>query len=81
MEKTPKLKRDWKGRKVRLLRKVETRGGDIFPVGAVMTVYRNHGGLTLDYVSTCERCGLGKRFTIKGISESAVELLPKEGGE
>ncbi len=73
----PKLKRDWIGRRVRLLRKIETNGGSIFPAGTIMIVHDNHGGLRLKMeVQECKHCGLAIRHrTVKKIPESSVELL------
>jgi hypothetical protein len=73
-----KRKRDWEGRYVKLLREFESQGGNIFPVGTVMRVDRNFGGLHLSRVACCERCRHLHRDRIKGISEYAVELLPAD---
>lgn len=72
----PALKRDWVGRRVRLLRQVVTKGGVIFEAGEVMVVTRSFGGLHLEAVALCRHCGRGRRESVKGIHENAVELLP-----
>jgi hypothetical protein len=70
-----KRKSDWVGRKVRLRRQVETRGGTIFPAGEVMVVDRNYGGLHLTAVQACPNCSLMFRHQVKGVSEHDVDLL------
>lgn len=71
----PKLKRDWVGRGVRLLIELETKGGNVFPIGTIMRVTRNFGGLHLTAVQACKECQLKHRHTIKGVHEDSVELL------
>jgi hypothetical protein len=72
----PKLKRDWRGRVVRLLREVKTNGGEVFPAGTVMVVLRNYSGLTLERVVLCTRCRVRFHGRVTGLGEGAVELLP-----
>lgn len=76
----PKLKRDWEGLRVRLLKEHETVGGSIFPAGTEMVVTRNFGGLHLSYVEACDKCRLKYRGRIRGIGESQVEIVGKENG-
>lgn len=78
--KKPKRKADWVGRKVRLLRKIETNGGSIFPAGTVMIVHRNYGGLQLKMEpQECGHCGLGFRYrSVSKVSESSVEVLEED---
>jgi hypothetical protein len=79
MNEKPKLKRDWKGRKVRLREEIQTKGGTIFPAGMVLNVVQNRSGLTLETVMRCPTCEVSQRNWIKGVGEWKVELLP-EGG-
>jgi hypothetical protein len=78
VEKRPKLKRDWHGRHVRLLREIESEGGRIFDAGTVMKVTRNFGGLHLIAVAACKDCTLRFRHQVQGIPEADVELLPAD---
>lgn len=71
----PRLKRDWKGRLVRLKREVETRGGTVFEPGEVMRVARNFGGLDLEAFACQKECGRVSRCYVRKVSEHAVELL------
>jgi len=73
----PRLKRDWKGRLVRLKREVETRGGTVFEPGEVMRVHRNHGGLDLEAFSCRKECGRTSRCFVRKVREMDVELLVK----
>lgn len=75
---TPRLKRDWNGRYIKLLRKIETDGGVIFLAGEVMLVTRNFGGLHLNTVHQCSKCERGFRLGIRKVPESWVTLLPKD---
>lgn len=71
---TPKLKRDWIGRKVRT--KVVLRNGVMeIPEGTVLRVTHNHAGLRL-VSDACEHCGV--RVYISKVPESDVVLLPQE---
>lgn len=71
----PKLKRDWVGRKVRLLRDIRTLGGKIMSAGTVMKVTRSYGGLHLKADKVCPHCGLGEEHRVKKVRERSVELL------
>lgn len=64
----PKLKRDWKGRRVKLLRTVSNRGGQVFRAGRVMEVQGFYRGLALK--------GLRSRTIITRVPVKWVELLP-----
>jgi len=75
----PRLKRDWEGRSVRVLREIQTRGGRIFAPGAIMVVDRNFGGLSLHKRDVCPHCKCGQDHRVVKVHESDVELLPKEG--
>lgn len=72
-----KRKRDWVGRTVKLLRAMETKGGNIFPAGTLMEVRRNFGGLELTAVEACQNCKLQHRHYIKKVAERDVVLLPE----
>lgn len=77
--KYPKLKRDWIGRKVRLIRDVETKGGKIYPAGLIMHVYKNFNGLHVRVLRKCEHCGISEWDGIKGLAISDLELVDDEG--
>lgn len=69
--KKPKLKRDWIGRKVRTL--VELRSGiATIPLGAILEVYGNRGGLFLRS-DACPHCGV--MVHVRGVPEWDVEVL------
>lgn len=72
-----KRKRDWEDHGVRLLVELETKGGNVFPVGTIMRVTRYFGGLHLTAVQACKECQLKHRHTIKGVREGDVVLLHK----
>ena len=74
----PKLKRDWVGRHVRLLRDMQTHGGDMFQAGTVMRVIQNRGGLKLAKVKSCPRCAAEHRERIHKVDEVDVELLHQD---
>lgn len=73
--KVPKLKKDWEGRYVRLLKGSMTYGGIRFDVGEIMRVKRNYNGLHLERVTRCPTCWRGRRETLSA-QEWQVELLP-----
>lgn len=73
----PKLKRDWKGRYVRLLNDLFTRGGTTYKKGTVMRVTHSYGGLHLIREWDCPLCGNNERF-INKVREREVELLPED---
>lgn len=74
----PKLKRDWIGQKVRLLVQIETRGGEIFRPGEVLTVYGYYRGLDLRSLGQCPACTRSRWLHAARVSESSVELLPED---
>jgi hypothetical protein len=76
--KKPRLKRDWEGRYVRLKRKMETKGGDVFEAGEVMRVDRNYGGLHLSAVRHCSECKKRYRGHLRKVQERDVMLLPED---
>lgn len=77
MTQKPRLKREWIGRYVRLLRTVKTRGGTIFLAGETLKVLNSFGGLTLLRQHVCEQCGRRTDLVTK-IAETEVELLPED---
>jgi hypothetical protein len=78
MVEQPRLKRDWEGRYVQLIRQLETIGGDIFAAGEVMYVDKDYGGLHLSTVHECSECKRHFRTSIDRVSEDAVKLLPED---
>lgn len=76
MTEKPRLKKDWVGRRVSLLRRVVTKGGVIFEPGTVMVVERNFGGLTLEREILCEACASRWKGGVVGVPERDVEILP-----
>jgi hypothetical protein len=71
-----KRKKDLKGRFVRLLKNVETRGSTIFFAGTVLKVFRNFDGLWLEAVTRCPTCEIVTRHIIQKVEERKVYLLP-----
>ena len=69
--KWPKLKRDWEGRHVRLLRQITNRGGDIFPKDTTMRIEGYYRGLDLLWVD-----GPQYHNYVRGVAIEKVELLP-----
>jgi hypothetical protein len=70
----PKLKRDYAGLRVRLLREIQN-GYIIMPAGAVLEVGGWYGGLEL----TGPRCACcGMRPFMRKVPIADVELLPSE---
>jgi len=76
MAQKPKLKRDWIGRYVRLLYRLETKGGSIFEEGEVMEVEAYYRGLSLQALRTCPHCYRQNRLRICRVQEECVSLLP-----
>ncbi len=72
----PKLKRDWVGRHVRLLRQLQNAAGEVFEAGEVMKVYRNYAGLQLSATYECGECGARKHRRITKVCEENVQLMP-----
>jgi len=52
-----RLKRKWNGRRVRTLERLETRGGDAYPKGAIATVDASSAGTFSLWFGPCSRCG------------------------
>lgn len=71
----PRLKRDWIGRRVELLRTLRTRAGVTFPEGSIMVVSNNRGSLSLSLPEP-NPSGSWEGRTIKRVSEFDVRLLP-----
>lgn len=71
--------RDLKGRKVRLVTNIESRGGAKFKIGHVMIIEKKQGKLNLACPDGCRlRHGKGGHFGkhwITGVSIYSVELL------
>lgn len=75
----PELKRDWVGRYVRLLRKLETKNGTIFEKGEAMRVLvDNSEGLELQAAIRCNHCA--RRHNYRAIIHdlNIVSLLPAD---
>lgn len=73
----PKLKREWIGRKVQLLRALRTRTGICFPEGSIMEVIGNKGSLSLRLPDPAPP-GQREGRRIRRVSEADVRLLPRE---
>ncbi len=73
----PRLKRDWVGRYVRVVRQIELNDGTIMDPGEVMKVDQYYRGMTLEAIRTCEHCSRRERVRVRRISRRSVELLPK----
>lgn len=74
----PRLKGEWAGRYVRLLR--TTSGGynnNIFDKGEILKVDRNYKGVHLEGVHECKACNRGYKVSII-VPESYVELMPED---
>lgn len=72
----PKLKRDWKGLTVRLVREIQNHD-DIFDAGTLMHVRDNYGGLRLVQITKCDHCGCGEKRWINKVSESDVVIVER----
>lgn len=66
-----------KGRKVRLLREIRTKGGRIFGAGTEMQIVRKWKGLELEQTTMCPACNCGLRSSIQKVDYADVELLPQ----
>ena len=71
-KKWPRLKGDYKGLRVRIVKQLNTNGGDGAEAGATATVVGYHRGLELR-VDVCDKCGT--KTYIKRVPESSVELI------
>lgn len=65
----PKLKRDWIGRRVRTLRKLQSRGGSIIKKGRVVVIKGYYRGMKLSTLRAPHAC-------ITRCHISDVEFLP-----
>lgn len=74
MVQIPKLKKDWKGLRVKSLRPLENGRANL-PAGAMFTVIRNYGGLRLKS-DPCPHCSI--RFFVNKVPESSVEIIEEE---
>lgn len=68
----PKLKRDCKGLRVRLLKTIRNGFGTAAPAGKLATVEEDYGGLKLS-VDMCDTCGT--RLYVSKVPRSSVELI------
>jgi hypothetical protein len=68
----PKKIGDVVGKKVRLKRQIETRGGEVFSEGLIMRAAHTHrGGFTLEHLTD-------SRATIRQVPPSDLEIVPEE---
>ena len=67
--------RELQGRKVRLLRDMETKGGTILGRGTVMVVEGKFQGLALERAEVCPHCRCGHRQRIARVPYGDVELV------
>jgi len=74
----PMLAREWRDRKVRLLRDIRTRGGETFDAGAVMEVVNNYRGTLELWAVPHTRNSDGGMSGIRKVALADVELLPIE---
>ena len=72
MKEWPKLKRDYAGLRVRIIKPIQNGRGEAAEVGRTATVYKSYGGLELK-VDVCDKCGT--KFLVKNVPESFVELI------
>lgn len=72
----PKLKREWVGRHVRLLRPMQTGAGVMLGAGTVCVVEASHGGCDLRKADVCPHCQCGHTHRIRKVPECDLELLP-----
>lgn len=71
----PKRRRDLEGRRVRALRTIANRSETYVEAGAVGTITRAFGGLSIRF-DTCGKCRVG--FYVTKADPFSVELLPPE---
>lgn len=74
-EKPPKLRRDWIGRYVRLIRQIEN-GVRRFPKGEIFRVRGAYDGFYLETVRPCSACGNSRLESISRVPERDLEILP-----
>ena len=67
--------RELQGRKVRLLRDMETKGGTILGRGTVMVVEGKFQGLALQRAEVCPHCRCGHRQRIARVPYGDVDLV------
>lgn len=72
MKEWPRLKRDYVGLRVRVIRPIRNGGGDSAEVGRTATVRGWYKGLDLK-VDICDKCGTV--MYVSRVPESAVELI------
>lgn len=75
----PKLKREWAGRYVELVRDVRNGAGTLFRRGEVMRVHHIWRGVHLNRVFRCAVCGNDFRQEII-VAEADVKMLPPDYG-
>ena len=67
--------RELRGRKVRLLLDMETKGGTILGRGTVMVVEGKFQGLALERAEVCPHCRCGHRQRIARVPYGDVDLV------
>ena len=72
----PKLKRDWKGLRVRLKYDTQNKGGGIFHAGTEFIVGGYYRGLELKREEACPNCKCKGWASISRVSPNSVELIP-----
>ena len=65
----------WVGKKVRVISSVESGGGLIFDVGAILKITRKYGGFEVERVDICEHCHVGRRASIGRCNPNHFELI------
>ena len=71
----PKLKRDWVGKTVQLVREIENGGGTIFDAGERFKVTGYYRGLELETIVGCQHCNRRARSIIRRVPERDVEIV------
>lgn len=74
----PRRKGDWQGRYCLTRYGMLNGNGTVFPRRTLMRIERNYGGLTLERVETCWRCGSVHVSSISRVDESGVALLTED---
>lgn len=73
------LKRDFVGRKARLLREIRNGRGEILDVGEVVKIDGTYRGrFTIETITTCSHCHRRKKVVVSQVHESDFKLINTE---